>query len=190
MVDSPAVEKWNLWPLGKSMLVLVSIRKWVHSQLSNGLREGGKGPSVWSAFPQCPGSIPHCTCTYSCQSPHHIVCKTVCEWSTSPSKMSTPRLPSNISHLLHAEDVPAIVLGSLSELTLQVFSVTLWDRCVSHPHFSNERTRMQRHFFIHQQAELTGLSIYRFLEVCLSSVALDLIFITTTLWNYIVYIIV
>lgn len=44
---------------------------------------------------------------------------------------------------------------------------------VSYPHFSDEGTKMRGHFIIHQQEELASLNIYRFVEVCLSSVALE-----------------
>lgn len=91
----------------------------------------GGGPWGWPACPQCPALFPHVPVPTAARDPHHTAfCEIVCELSTSPSRRSTPRLPNNISHSLHAEDVPAIVPGTLSELTQPVFSVTLGDRCV------------------------------------------------------------
>lgn len=42
-----------------------------------------------------------------------------------------------------------------------------------HPYFADEKTKMQGHFIMHQQTELASLNTYRFVEVCLSSVALE-----------------
>lgn len=89
MVDSTDAEKRNPWPPGRSMLVLVSLRKRVHSQLSNGLREGGRAPLYGQPAHSAPALLPALPVP-SAPEP--------CEWSSSSSRMSTPWLSSNIPH--------------------------------------------------------------------------------------------
>ena len=150
-----------------------SFREQGDSQLPRGLRGDRKGSSGWSACPQCPFFVLCSTCACSCQSPHHIALyKTVYELVTSPSRMSTPWVPNyiHIYHTLRCARCSARHFTWVNSLCS--FNDPLRQVRVAPP-LSRGNSQSAGTPDYSQQAEPASLNIYKFVEVCLSNVALE-----------------
>lgn len=150
-----------------------SFREQGDSQLPRGLRGDRKGSSGWSACPQCPFSVLCSTCACSCQSPHHIALyKTVYELVTSPSRMSTPWVPNyiHIYRTLRCARCSARHFTWVNSLCS--FNDPLRQVRVAPP-LSRGNSQSAGTPDYSQQAEPASLNIYKFVEVCLSNVALE-----------------